>query len=203
MISSHEIEEFLPIPIKIEINDDQNEFELAVGNSFQKLLDKHNKGYETEIDNISIFFCDNDEGTLEHNECQIFIGKEVVHSMKGTESFDEDSQLAVEYYKSIVNITDDILSAWHDKIIEIQNENELKIEQYKAEEYDELLYGYYLMQHDSKAFKYLKKLAARYPNSTYMNKLRRVYRYGLYGWHRRSYALNRKLRKEGGSNKHF
>lgn len=195
MLSFEEIEEALPIPIKIEICCNPDDFNMAIQDSIKTLLSDHNKNYETKIENIIIHYISFEDKILNHNECRICIGKEDIHFMKGLDLIEDSHELSEEYYRSIINLAEAVLKTWHEKIIGIQNENELKLAQFKIDGYDELLYGYYCIRHERKAFEYLKKLAARYPNSKYVNQLRHVYRTGLYGWHKRNDKLSKKMSK--------
>ena len=96
----------------------------------------------------------------------------------------------------LYSIYEDILNIWHDKIIEVQKSNKLKLKQFEKEGYNEILFTYYNFRLDKRSFFYLKKLAERYPNSRYMDKLKFVYRNGYRGWHRRSPEMVNKLDKE-------
>lgn len=96
----------------------------------------------------------------------------------------------------LYSIYEDILNIWHDKIIEVQKSNKLKLKQLEKEGYNEILFSYYNLQTDKRAFFYLKKLAERYPNSKYMDRLKRVYRSGYWGWHRRNPEMATKLNKK-------
>ena len=136
---------------------------------------------------------------LEHNECRVFVGNKIVQYTKCPDIYTTDLSVEIpqsisDYYMSIVPITEQILNIWHDKIVEIQDENNKKLENYKLDGYDELIFAYYSINSDDRAFQYLKKLATRYPNSNYNNRLRRVYRNGLYG-HRRNKKLACKINK--------
>lgn len=96
---------------------------------------------------------------LEDNEFEIYVGRELVYSGKGSSFyFDTFEELTEKFYQSIATITEGILESWHDKIIEIQKENLLKLEQFESEGYDELLYSYYDSRRDLKALHYLKGL---------------------------------------------
>lgn len=105
-----------------------------------------------------------------------------MYSGKGSSFyFDTFEELTEKFYQSIATITEGILESWHDKIIEIQKENLLKLEQFESEGYDELLYSYYDSRRDLKALHYLKRLAKRYPNA-YKTKLLGIYKRGfMYG----------------------
>lgn len=193
MLSYEEVEEVLPSPIKIEICCDSDYFKMTVQDSFEVLLDEHNKKYDTKIENISRRFSDFDESQLEDNEFEIRIGGQLIHKGKGPDFFEDDQSCIKNFYKSIVSLTEGILDTWHDQIISVQEENNKKLEIYKEESYDEILYAYYCIHSDTRAFQYLKKLAARYPNSFYKNKLRRVYINGLHGWHKKNKDLANKM----------
>ena len=203
MISHEEVEELLPCPIKIEICCDPDDFKNSVQDSFKDLLIKHNKNYDTKIEHIVRHYNQEDEDEefpiLEYNECRIFVGKEIVQSIKCPDIKISELSLSIpqsisDYYKSIVPITEQILNIWHDRIIEIQEENNINLEKYMLDEYDEILYAYYSIRSDSRAFMYLKKLATRYPNSRYKNILRRIYKNGLYG-HKKNITLANKISK--------
>ena len=203
MISHEEVEELLPCPIKIEICCDPDDFKNSVQDSFKDLLIKHNKNYDTKIEHIVRHYNQEDEDEefpiLEYNECRIFVGKEIVQCIKCPDIKTSELSLSIpqsisDYYKSIVPITEQILNIWHDKIIEIQEENNINLEKYMLDEYDEILYAYYSIRSDSRAFMYLKKLATRYPNSRYKNILRRIYKNGLYG-HKKNITLANKISK--------
>lgn len=193
MISLKEIEENLPFPIKIVLYcdyDDCDDFLMLCSDSIKNLLNGHNRKYDTKIDSVKVhcamdYESSDDENLLEKKGYHICVGNEVVHSMDCTES---------EYYKSVLENLKPILSIWHEKIIEVQKSNELKIQQYEDEDYHEMLYGYYSMNDNKKAFLYLKKLASRYPHSKYRNKSQKIYRFGLYGWHKRSPASSLKIK---------
>lgn len=203
MISHEEVEELLPCPIKIEICCDPYDFKISVQDSFKDLLIKHNKNYDTKIEHIVRHYNQEDENEefpiLEYNECRIFVGKEIVQCIKCPDIKTSELSLSIpqsisDYYKSIVPITEQILNIWHDRIIEIQEENNINLEKYMLDEYDEILYAYYCIRSDSRAFMYLKKLATRYPNSRYKNILRRIYKNGLYG-DKKNIALANKISK--------
>ena len=203
MISHEEVEELLPCPIKIEICCDPDDFKNSVQDSFKDLLIKHNKNYDTKIEHIVRHYNQEDEDEefpiLEYNECRIFVGKEIVQCIKCPNIKTSELSLSIpqsisDYYKSIVPITEQILNIWHDRIIEIQEENNINLEKYMLDEYDEILYAYYSIRSDSRAFMYLKKLATRYPNSRYKNILRRIYKNGLYG-HKKNITLANKISK--------
>lgn len=205
MISLKKVEELLPCPIKIEICCDFEEFKSVVQNSLKDLRLKHNKNYDTKIEYIRVQFIqadeDNDFSMKENKECRIFVGKDVVQYIKcpeinTNEISDKITQNISYYYWSIVNITEQILKIWHDKIIEVQKQNESKVKQFEQEGYDEILFSYYNLRTDKRAFFYLKKLAERYPNSKYMDRLKRVYRSGYWGWHRRNPEMATKLNKK-------
>lgn len=197
MLSTEEVEEVLPCPIKIEICCEAENFRIAVGDSFKNLLEKHNKKYETKIEYIARHYINEDQEDTDygHNEFKIFMGKELIYSGSGPNIFEETPELNESFYMSLILITEGILKTYHEKIIEIQEENKKTLVQYEQEQYDEMLYEYYLMRSDGKAFQYLKRLATRYPNSKYKNKLYRIYRNGLYGWHRRNRNLANKTNK--------
>lgn len=191
MITKEELEESLPFPVKIVICCVPRDFRMAVNDSFQEMLDRHNENYESKIDHVFRFYVDTDDNELEleYNEFEIYIGKDLVYKGKGPALFDTTPYEDECFYNSIVTIMEGILNASHDRIIKVQEENYRKIEQFEDEEYYEMLYAYYNFRINSKAFFYLKKLATRYPNSEYMTKLRRVYRRGRPGWHRRNFAM--------------
>lgn len=196
MLSIEEVEEVLPCPIKIEICCEAENFRITVGDSFKNLLEKHNKKYETKIEYIARHYIDEylEDTDYGHNEFKIFVGKELIYSGSGPNIFEETPELNESFYMSLIPITEGILKTYHEKIIELQEENKKTLAKYEEERYDEMLYAYY-RRSDGKAFQYLKRLATRYPNSKYMNKLHRVYRNGLYGWHRRNPAMTIKLNK--------
>ena len=203
MMSLKDVEELLPSPIKIEICCDPNDFKMVVQDSFNEVLKNHNRNYDTKIENIRRNYVneygDEDFSMLEHNECRVFVGNKIVQYTKCPDIYTTDLSVEIpqsisDYYMSIVPITEQILNIWHDKIVEIQDENNKKLENYKLDGYDELIFAYYSINSDDRAFQYLKKLATRYPNSNYNNRLRRVYRNGLYG-HRRNKKLACKINK--------
>lgn len=194
MLSATEVEEVLPSPIKIEICCEADDF--IVGDLFKNLLEKHNKKYETKIEYIARHYIDEDlkDTDYGHNEFKIFVGKELIYSGRGPNIFEETPELNESFFMSLIPITEGILNTFHKKIIEIQEENKKTVAKYEEEGYDEILYAYYCIRSDSRAFMYLKKLATRYPNSKFKSKLRRIYGYGLYG-HKENIALANKISK--------
>lgn len=180
-LSLRELEKSLPFPIKVILCDcDSIDLKNTIRELFWNIERKHNKKYVNKIEHIELFF----EGDLdfEDNEFEIYVGRELVYSGKGSSFyFDTFEELTEKFYQSIATITEGILESWHDKIIEIQKENLLKLEQFESEGYDELLYSYYDSRRDLKALHYLKRLAKRYPNA-YKTKLLGIYRRGfMYG----------------------
>lgn len=180
-LSLRELEKSLPFPIKVILCDcDSIDLKNTIRELFWNIERKHNKKYVSKIEYIKLFF----EGDLdlEDNGFEIYVGRELVYSGKGTSFyFDTFEELTEKFYQSIATITEGILESWHDKIIEIQKENLLKLEQFESEGYDELLYSYYDSRRDLKALHYLKRLAKRYPNA-YKTKLLGIYRRGfMYG----------------------
>ena len=152
-------------------------------NSNEIIMLNHNRNYDTKIENIRRNYVneygDEDFSMLEHNECRVFVGNKIVQYTKYPDIYTTDLSVEIpqsisDYYMSIVPITEQILNIWHDKIVEIQDENNKKLENYKLDGYDELIFAYYSINSDDRAFQYLKKLATRYPNSNYNNRLRRV-----------------------------
>lgn len=197
MISDEELQEILPFPIKIIFygeDEDCDLFRKVTRDSFKKLTEKHNKKYkeDTRMEEIARHYTDFTGG----NAFEVYVGNEIVHKGSAPEQLEEDK--LIEYFLSIVDITEKILDTWHDEIIKVQEENKIKLHELEAEEYYEMLYAYYSLRHDSKSFLYVKKLAERYPNSRYKNILRRIYKDGLYG-HKRSVPMRNKLsRREKG-----
>ena len=184
MLTFEDVEKIVPHPVKLEIGCDSGNFKCTFGDELIKVLENHNKKYDTKIECIPKHFWDleDEDCKLQWNEYEIYVGNELIY--KGTVLAELDSRLK------------EVLNSWHDKIVELQEENKRKIEQFEQDGYDELLYIYYRMRAENKAFCYLKRLASRYPNSIYRNTLRRVYRQGLYGWHAKSISLARKLQNK-------
>lgn len=195
MLSLEQVEEFLLCPIKIEIICDSDEFKIAVQNLFTELINEHNKKHKQKIDHIVRHQYREDV----NNECRIFVGKEVVQYIKCPKinnfgAFDKLSQNILDFCSFFATSIEQMLDLWHEKMVEIQEENKIKIKGFQEENYNEMLYAYYSVRSDPKAFQYLKKLAIRYPNSKYMVILRRTYRFGLYG-QRKNANLADKLQK--------
>lgn len=211
MLSKEDVEEMVPSPIKINItcnDDDLCDFDENYQNPFDKLKKSFNKKHDTKIEDIIVeYFCFGDEDFDEESEYKnensyvISVGKETVYVMEPSD--DSRSQSFYDFYMSCKSVTEKIMNTWHDKIIEIQEDNNKKLEMYKMEEYDELLYSYYRMRGNEQAFIYLKKLAFRYPNSIYMKNLRRIYSIGKCGWHKKNKDLCVKLINKNSSNKNF
>lgn len=192
MISYDEVEEILPCPVKLEIYCNATHFHYANPDSLKIVLKNHNAKHSKQINSFPAHFISGKH--LAMNEFAIYVGENIVHKGKAPEEIDSIAD-EMDFLKSITHIAEDVLNIWHDRIIEFQEDNKCKIKKYEEEEYDEMLYAYYLIHSDKKAFCYLKKLATRYPNSGYMRKLRSTYRQGLHGWHKKSEAMARKVSK--------
>lgn len=197
MISSNQLEKVLPWGIKIRINCNTGLFDCFATKKISELKDRHNMGYDEEniVKFIRISF--NNSG-LDYNEFAIYVGDKIIYTGKGPDTEDETDSLIFDlydFYMSIVNLLESTLKIWHDKIIEIQKANELKLKELEAEGYDEMLYSYYHFISHKRAFYYLKRLAERYPNSAYMRKLKRIYRIGKKGLHRKNLIMCAKLEK--------
>lgn len=197
MLSTEELEEFLPFPVKIELCEDTHHFNFGIRDSLKKLLKKHNEEYATKIDYFPRFFRDTDDGTsnITWGEYAVYVGKNIVHRGKAPADILKATE-EIAFNKTIILGAEGVLNVWHDKIIEIQNENEKKIKQYEEDGYDEVLYSYYHFRSDYRAFIFLKRLATRYPNSDYMKRLRSVYRHGAYGCIKHNAAMLNKLSKQ-------
>lgn len=192
MLSKDKLLEVFSQTFKIEICVKPRLTKNFIKKSIKELLIRHNEKYDTEIEDINISFFDEYEDTLEYNDCRILVGDEVVQCIKAPDLSGEFK--SDDYYNSIISITEQILDLWHDKIIEIQDENLRKLESFIEDEYYEIVYAYYsLFQPEKNGFKYLKKLATRYPNSKYMERLIFIYRKGKNNWHRGNKKLYEKL----------
>ena len=181
MIDDEDLEAYFPYPIKIEhgkCHDDDMVFS-SLPKYYHKLLNNHNKKYNTKVESIGWVSYPEEEGILENNEFRISVGSEVVQFGKFPDACRfEDFKDAEAFYKKITSIAESIMSVWHDKIIKIQEENKKMLEKYKADQYDEMVYAYYYYRTNDEhtIFLYLKRLAERYPNSRYMNAFNRQYR---------------------------
>lgn len=199
MIFPEDLEEILPCPVKIELCGNVHHFNYAIRDSLKKLLQKHNEKYDTKIDYLPRFFRDPDDNktNIAWGEYIISVGGNIVHDGKAPTE-DDETKNEIVFYKTILPVAEGVLNIWHDKIIEIQEENKKKIKKYEEEGYDELLYSYYNLHSDRRAFIFLKRLATRYPKSDYMRKLRSVYRHGAYGCIKANEAMLKKITRKRG-----
>lgn len=185
MISREELQETLPDPIRVEIfeediDEDPGHFFILINEK----LEEHNERFCKKIDRVKQEIGDC-EGLLE-NEFAIFVGNTMV--LKGRvpdDIMNYDSYIAYEVAT--------VLEVWHDRIIEVQEDNIAKLKELDAEGYDEMLYAYYYNVHNGrKMFFYLKKLATRYPHSKYMRRLIGAYKRGFDG-NKEKFQMGQKL----------
>ena len=210
MFSREEIMEILPDPIRIEIYCNECKDAFFVRKLFKKIfkeiIEKHNRNRDTKIENYSFsFFGEGNisvESINEYIAYKIYVGKQIIHEGSGLSAIDINENFNEEFYMSILSLIEGNLNTWHDEIIKVQKENDAKLKELEEEGYDELLYAYYHFNSDKKAFIYLKKLATRYPNSTYMKKLVRIYRLGRRGLHESKPKLWKKMDKSTKRAKH-
>lgn len=178
MITPERMEDELPSPILLRICCLPEDCEYIIRERLDRILDLHNENYETKIEYITSFCINEQEGVLSWNEFEVYVGKTLVHKGKGPE-WSIESVLKLEaFYKLVLDVVEGVLETWHDKIIEVQMKNYEKLEDCIKNGYDELVYAYYYYHDDDRAFGYLKRLAMRYPNGSYMRRLRRIYRMG-------------------------
>lgn len=200
MVNSKKVEDELPIPLKFEINGDMEDLIFAFEN-VRDIIDRHNENYVTKINEIYYQTVDHDDedSRLEWNEYTVSIGKNVVLRGGWSDIYDE-YETNIEFYKSLLDLIEQVLVDYHDKIIEQQNVNEVKLMEFEKDGNDEILYLYYSTMRDRRAFLYLKRLAQRYPNSFYRNRLRRVYVNGSYSISKNSKMANKLKRRRGDKN---
>ena len=139
---------------------------------------------------------------IDYNEFKIYVGRKLMHEGREPSLTPKTEKVGDEFYMSILSLIEGNLNTWHDEIIKVQKENDAKLKELEEEGYDELLYAYYHFNSDKKSFIYLKKLATRYPNSTYMKKLVRIYRLGRRGLHESKPKLWKKMDKSTNRAKH-
>lgn len=185
MISYEELQKILPDPVRVEIfeediDEDPSQFFILINEK----LEEHNERFYKKIDRVKQEIGDC-EGLLE-NEFAIFVGNTMV--LKGRvpdDIMNYDSYIAYEVAT--------VLEVWHDRIIEVQEDNIAKLKELDAEGYDEMLYAYYYYAHNRrKMFFYLKKLATRYPHSKYMRRLIGAYKRGFDG-NKEKFQMGQKL----------
>lgn len=182
-----EIEEMLPSPIKIVINCYEEDMDsLYYYGYFSDVLTEHNKGREEKIDSINVLCVDGLEEpyVFDPNYYEIYVGEDNVLS---------GILPSKDCYGDLTKLMDFVLSVYHDDIIKAQDIHQKKLEEFEFENYDELLYFYYRNRDDTRYFYFLKRLAEKYPHSSYDRTLRRIYRSGLDGVHEKSMAMERKL----------
>lgn len=198
LVSRDDLEKILPFPIKIVIcADDIFVYKnFNIRNKLQELLDIHNEKYETKIEEKIRSFIVEDDEELSNNEYAIYVGSEKVSNGKSPDCSTE--KLLEKFYKSIISSTKEVLDIWHDKIIEIQEDNKLTLQLLEEKEEYEILFEHYWIIRDKKAFALLKKLNNIYPgNRHYRRLLRRIYNTGYEGWHERSPKLVKKMDEKG------
>lgn len=172
----------LPTPICMRICCKHEDFYCAVRGGFKEILKEHNSTHTEQIEILLRRIMEpglSGQG-MEYNSYEICVGDEVVMTGQGPKE-DEARDKQIAFYRSLLLIVKGVLEGWHDKIIELQKKNEAKIEILRYEGQYAILYRYYEVRHNKKALFYLKKLVELYPDSRYVNKLRRVYSVGLYG----------------------
>lgn len=182
MVKNKDLEEILPFPLKVEFNFDMERINNALKDGVDDIMEEHNKNYDSKVQDIiyhMVDFEDNDYN-LEWNEFVVSVGNEIVFRGFVSDEFD-DSEGNIDFYEIIFSVIEKVLGEHHDKIIEQQIRNAEKLEELEKERYDEILYAHYALEHDARAFIYLKRLAKRYPNSWYRKRLRRGYLIGNYG----------------------
>lgn len=189
MISREELQETLPDPIRVEIfeegiEEDPGHFFILI----DEKLEEHNERFYKKIGRVATGIGDF-EG-LSENEFAIFVGNTIV--LKGRVP-DDISCSYINYDSYIAYEVAMVLEVWHDRIIELQEDNIAKLKELDAEGYDEMLYAYYYYAHNRrKMFFYLKKLATRYPHSKYMRRLIGAYKRGFDG-NKEKFQMGQKL----------
>ncbi len=175
MVKNKDLEEILPFPLKVEFNFDIERINNALKDGVDDIMEEHNKNHDSKVQDIiyhMVYYEDNDYN-LEWNE---FVFRGFV-----SDEFD-DSEGNIDFHETIFSAIEEVLGEHHDKIVEQQIRNAEKLEELEKERYDEILYAHYVLEHDARAFIYLKRLAKRYPNSCYRTRLRRGYLIGNYGF---------------------
>jgi len=137
-----------------------------------------------------------DDEELSNNEYAIYVGCEKVSNGKSPDC--STIELLEKFYNSVISSTKEVLDIWHDKIIEIQEDNKLTLQLLEEKEEYEILFQHYLFIRHKKAFALLKKLNNIYPGNRYYRRiLRKIYNTGYEGWHKRSPKLVKKIDEKG------
>lgn len=149
MISSEEVEEILPCPVQIKICCDRDVYLETLKDWLREIREEHNEKYGEEIYCINNCFVepdflnDNDE-VFNFNEYEIYVGRENIQKGKGPDNlFTVDEEENRKFYLSFIPLMKNILESWHDRIIEIQEENRLILEDLEREENYLMLFAYY------------------------------------------------------------
>lgn len=194
MVDFDYVQELLPIPVRVHVCFEHYDYMVKqLSEQLKQIKTEHNKGKEFPVNFVLLDYdspewCDD----INRNEYKIFIGSKQIQSFTGDPSNEELSYIW-NLISQIPNAVKGVLDAWHDEIVALQKINAEKIRELEEQKYDEVLYAYYHIINDKKAFLYLKRLAERYPNSKYCNRLRRIYRVGLKNWHEQNLSLAYKL----------
>lgn len=186
-----DIEKELPFPFKIEIVGESDFFHTMLDDRIDNLIFNHNSNHDTKVDGLFMGFLSDSFRDIEENEYKIYVGEELLY--KGPENLEEDIFLYDSYYDEIVEKLEMIVDSHHDRIVELQEKNKMKVKKLEKEENYEMLYLYYNLNENKNAFHYLKKLVERYPHSHYRGDLIRIYRRGRKGWHDRNKYLAQKM----------
>lgn len=186
-----DIEKELPFPFKIEIVGESDFFHTMLDDRIDNLIFNHNSNHDTKVDGLFMGFLSESFRDIEENEYKIYVGEELLY--KGPENLEENIFLYDSYYDEIVEKLEMIVDSHHDRIVELQEKNKMKVKKLEKEENYEMLYLYYNLNENKNAFHYLKKLVERYPHSHYRGDLIRIYRRGRKGWHDRNKYLAQKM----------
>ena len=124
---------------------------------------------------------------------KIYIGKNLVHEYNCPRSIINKN--ITSFLDYIVDIIKVILFENNENIIEIQEQNKLKLKQYENEGYYEMPFAYYYNLSDTRYFYYLKKLVKRYPNITRFKKQLRI----IYN-NKKKFSLVKKMKNNNNNN---
>lgn len=198
-------EEELHIPLYINISYVNEDIEESIKYKLETIVYEHNKKQVHKIEGfknlVVVRYVDEDDEVWEdlsdkpEDSYKIKVGDTIVQSGIIPSCVSNDYEKQQLFYDSLFQLFESTLIIWHDRIIEVQEENEKKIEKYEKEEKYEILYDYFSECSSKRAFRYIKKLAYRYPNSHWATSLKDSYYSGFYG-RRINYTIAKKLREK-------
>lgn len=178
----YEIEDVLPCPIKFEVSSLSSAMKETLLDVFEDVLDVLNEGRKEEVDHIYMVWLDptiEDPRGLDLNEYRLSVGDaEVLRDFVIKDFNSEDLENACRTVAMLVTIK---AKEFYDKIIALQKQNQRTLDLLEEERDYEKLCAYYLTRQEQKGLLYLKKLAARYPHSSYARMMIRLYRGGKQG----------------------